>query len=1227
MPNIADNKHMSLLQSRLKYLLNFMLPVAALFIFVGCEGNTGEGFQGLEDILEVNNDAVVEIVSSSPTEDPVVLTSNAEKTFAVQVNSGAGDVEYTFELDGSVLQRSTSPFYNLSAVGIAGGTHEVKVTATNSKSSDSHIFNVRKNTPPTISLDANTSQSINCEADSFQLDVLATDVDGDSLTYNFYLNGSEITSYLTSTSSTNSATTVFTPDCTLAGNNNVVIRATDEHGEYNEYSMAVTVANPNIASIDTYSPGVTPVVILSTGSQVFSVAASGKAPLIYEWLLDNVTISGATNSIYDLSAAAMTPGTHTLTIKVTDSDSSDSHTFNIIRNAAPVIDTATPTDSYLKVNYTTTKSFDITTSDGNGDTLSYSWTLDSGANAQLTNTDTAVGSSGLLTPLETMLGNHTVKVVVSDGYESAEQSWQVDINRFSNECNQLAAGQICTIVGQVGFGQDQVIKKGRMEYILEDPDNPGNLFVSDPTNHVVWYYNNTVADITKMGILVPAYDGRIIVGNGASGITSDGLKNDKFKLWEPRGMDYRTSDGSLFIADKNNHRIVQILSDGTGRRVMGLSNRGTTNNASTNDTGILARNSYVRSPYDIKIDNTNNLAYVACTDGDYIKEFNISDVDYVNWTSRVLVGVNNGSGVVVAGGSVEGTTDFTLTSSRTDSPTALALSADGNTLFFVEWNASRLGAVNLTATDQTYFNGAITVPANQMKLLLNNGTGLVEGLHTALQVYRPRGLALYETGGVLQGFFISNYYHHRVMFINNTAGDITVGNELVPALEGRWVFGNGTWGFNGTDKPGNLTYLQSPRGLALGSGGMLYVASGDSGRVQGLQYDVADGVVTNPVTVNLIFDYIDSINPNSIATNRITNLKFNPVTNEMYFNDLYNGRLRKFNTITGDTSIVIDRGRSNIDQEQTLPQDTYVMDLAGMTIYNGSLLYADKTVSWATQRHCLIRAINDSASDKVFWGTTVQAGRVATIAGSTALGCHYQWDPAQEGNLATDVRLMVPDSIFTYNNELYISNERGYCIQKVAVDGTLTTLVGTCGAGGDVNGAVGGTDVRLYMPSEMILDPQGTDGSFFFVDRSFSSNSKLKYVNRSTSDITIAGSIIPAGFVGTVLQTTGGYTRGIAVFDNWICYTSGYQWDGNSGAHNVQCFDRTGTSPTSISFQIGPNNGDYITAGKQFEREQEGVSANLARLYSPVDLEFDNDGNLYITENLGNVIRMVKRWW
>jgi hypothetical protein len=1202
-------------------------------VIISCNGG-GSGFAGAEE-TSTDTTSATDIISPividghSPSDNPVIMTDSSNVTFALSLSSGNYRASYNFKLDGISVQESASPFYNLAGNLLATGDHTLKVIVTNPISTDFYQFNIRKNASPSIDsfTPSDSNQSVTCGSGSLDFSATASDPEGDSLTFTWLVNGvAGSPSFSTTTGATDSSTT-FSPTCSVTGNVTVSVQVSDGH-DTDVQSWTVNVINPNIASIDTYSPSTNPTVILSTQSKTFSVGASGTAPLSYKWYLDDVEISGATGAMYEVTQGSLTPTNHSLKVIVTDGGgTTDEHTFTVIQNVPPVIDVSSPTLTTLKLNYQSTKTFGVSMSDANGDALSYTWILDGNSNSQLTHTDSGNSSSALLTPLVSMLGTHTVEVTISDGYESTSTSWQVTINRFSDTCNNLTAGQVCTLVGKIGLNNNSDSPNGKPGYVLEDPNHSGNFFISDYDHHVIWYFNNTVADITRMGIDIPAYHYRVIIGNGASGRSSDGLKNIKFKLYEPRGMAYDTNSDSLFVADRANNRVVQILSDGTGRRVIGQANGAATNSSTHNVAGTLARDHYMYGPYAVEIDNTNHIAYVANYYGHNIKKFDISDSDYNNWTGEVLVGRNNGSDAITSGSDNDGTTDFTTSAARTVYPDSLKLNSDGTLLFFTEWNQHKLKVVNLTSSAKTFFDGELTVDAGHVKKLVGNGSGPNEAGYATLKIRNPRGVELYESGGVLKGFFVTNYYSHRVTFINNTGSDITMGNELVPAKTGHYVLGNGTWGFNGTTYAGNVTYLHYPHGIYR-SGSNIYVTNTGNGRVLTLKIDEDDGAVGNPISFTLLYDLIDSINPNGLSTNQINRMAFNAATNEIYFADYYNGRIRKINAVTGDASIVLGYGRSNIDHEQDLPQDVYVYDLAGMTFYNGYLLYADqRTNSWTTNRHCLVRAYNSSASDIDFWGTTVNAGRVATIAGSTALGCHYQWDSSYEGKPATEVRLMVPEDIMVYNNELFITNERGYCILKVAADGTTSTFLGQCGAGGNTNGAIGSSDVKLYDPTEMVLDPQGSDGSFFFLDRSMSSDSRLKYVNRSSEDVTIAGSVIPAGFVGTVVQTIGGYSRGLAVKDNWICYTSGYKWHGNSGAHNVQCFDRTGATPTSSTFQVGPNNGDYLIAGANLESEYEGVTASQTRLFSPVDLEFDGEGNLYISEFRGNTIRFVKRWW
>ena len=69
------------------------------------------------------------------------------------------------------------------------------------------------------------------------------------------------------------------------------------------------------------------------------------------------------------------------------------------------------------------------------------------------------------------------------------------------------------------------------------------------------------------------------------------------------------------------------------------------------------------------------------------------------------------------------------------------------------------------------------------------------------------------------------------------------------------------------------------------------------------------------------------------------------------------------------------------------------------------------------------------------------------------------------------------------------------------------------------------------------------------------------------------------------------------------------------------------TNPTeSLEFRIGGPDSP-IDARTPLADEQEGISGTSARLYTPMGLAFDGDGNLYIVEIQTGTIRKVKKWW
>jgi hypothetical protein len=213
--------------------------------------------------------------------------------------------------------------------------------------------------------------------------------------------------------------------------------------------------------------------------------------------------------------------------------------------------------------------------------------------------------------------------LIESKYETASHSWNLVVNRFSSACNELEAGEVCTFVGPVGFGSGestQVSKstRGKNNYMTKDSFD--NLYVTDTNNHVIWYYNLSIVDRTVHGIDVPAYSAKIILGNGTRGISPDGKFNSDFKLNYPRDLAFDPVTNSLFVVDYSNHRVVQLLSDGSARRGLCYGNTG--NTRAYNESGpALTRGCY--APIGITIDVTNRKIYLAVYGHHNIKEFDV----------------------------------------------------------------------------------------------------------------------------------------------------------------------------------------------------------------------------------------------------------------------------------------------------------------------------------------------------------------------------------------------------------------------------------------------------------------------------------------------------------------------------------------------------------------------------------------------------------------------------
>jgi Leucine-rich repeat (LRR) protein/sugar lactone lactonase YvrE len=130
-------------------------------------------------------------------------------------------------------------------------------------------------------------------------------------------------------------------------------------------------------------------------------------------------------------------------------------------------------------------------------------------------------------------------------------------------------------------------------------DSQNNVYIADTDNH-------RVRKVDNRGII------STVAGTGDNGYSGDGDPAIAAKLNAPTGLEVDT-EGNLYIADKNNHRVRKVDNEGTITTFTGTGKRG----ASTD--GILAGVAQINQPTDVALDQYGNL-YVADKGNDTIRK-------------------------------------------------------------------------------------------------------------------------------------------------------------------------------------------------------------------------------------------------------------------------------------------------------------------------------------------------------------------------------------------------------------------------------------------------------------------------------------------------------------------------------------------------------------------------------------------------------------------------------
>ncbi len=261
------------------------------------------------------------------------------------------------------------------------------------------------------------------------------------------------------------------------------------------------------------------------------------------------------------------------------------------------------------------------------------------------------------------------------------------------------------------------------------------------------------------------------------------------------------------------------------------------------------------------------------------------------------------------------------------------------------------------------------------------------------------------------------------------------------------------------------------------------------------------------------------------------------------------------------------------------------------------------------------------SQNSVIREVTASNGNIVTVAGTGVAG--YSGD----GAFATSAQLNDPFGVFVDSSgDIFIADRDNAAIREV-VAGTIQTVAGNgticpdpttlCGDGGPA------TSAQLALPEGVFVDAAG---NIFIAD---TDDSRIRVVNPATTQITIAGVVIPPAYIQTVAgayyQADGGtacqFTGDAGLAANaYLCAPDGVFVDGSENIFiadtNNFAIREVAASTINIITTVA---GTLGTAGYTGDN----AAATSATLNYPSNVVVDSSGDIYIADTDNFVIREV----
>ena len=294
----------------------------------------------------------------------------------------------------------------------------------------------------------------------------------------------------------------------------------------------------------------------------------------------------------------------------------------------------------------------------------------------------------------------------------------------------------------------------------------------------------------------------------------------------------------------------------------------------------------------------------------------------------------------------------------------------------------------------------------------------------------------------------------------------------------------------------------------------------------------------------------------------------------IYFADVLNNVIRKINR-AGIISVWAGTGTAGYSGDGGLASNAELENPSYLNIDNkGNFYFVD-------QLGKRVRKINTS-------------GIITTIAGNGSPGYTGDGGPATSASFST-IYGDVPDSV----GNIYICDGGANVIRKIDKNGIVTTIAGTGVSGYSGDGGPA-TSAQLNFPLEIGID---ATGNIYIPDWQ---NFRIRKINNAGIIATIAGTGVPGysgdGGPATAAQISGTWQ---VTFDD---VGNMYFPEGNNNV--IRKIDCSGIISTVAGNHILGYSGD-------------GGPAISAELNNPINVYCDHTGNLFISEDLNNVVRKV----